>query len=285
MLGHLMRRSPLSVARTLPCRSPITFPTKNVSDVHQQAIEASLPKSVAVGRPTADLSIIRPVVPLFRYTPEAWVVDFRNEKKRIIELDPYLFNCKPRRDILHQMVVWQLAKRRQGTHKTLFRDEVAYSKRKLRPQKHMGRARVASKNSPIFRGGGHAHPKRPRDYSFKLNAKIRRLAFRMALTTKAMQGRLMIVENASLPSGSQAKTRVANEIISGWGITDRGGALIVDATVDEQFRRTSSNLSYIDVLPAVGANVYDILRRDKLILTVGALEWFAFRFKEHRLLD
>lgn len=284
MLGHFLRKSPLGVLRSLPSRSP-SFPTKNVSDIHQKAIEASLPKAVAVGRPTADLSLIRPVVPLCRPAPEAWVVNFRNEKTRLIDLDPYLFACKPRRDILHEMVKWQLAKRRAGTHRTLFRDEVSKSKRKFRPQKHTGRARVASRNSPIFRGGGHAHPKRPRDYSFKLNIKVRRLAFRMALTTKAMQGRLTVVESAELPSGAQAKTKVAQEIVTGWGVSPRGGALIVDKDVNEQFRLTTSNLHFLDVLPAKGANVYDILRRDKLVLTVGALDWLASSFQEHRQLD
>eukprot|EP01027_Heterolobosea_sp_BB2_P011913 GEZU01017290.1.p1 GENE.GEZU01017290.1~~GEZU01017290.1.p1 ORF type:complete len:234 (+),score=58.44 GEZU01017290.1:360-1061(+) len=227
-----------------------------------------------------DLAVIRPVIPAFRIMPQAWVKSIKNETVDIIDLDPFLFSCTPRRDILHRMVVWQLAKKRQGTHRTLYKTEVAYTTKKIRRQKGLGMARAGSRSVPQFRGGGRAFPKRPRDYSFDIPKKVRRLALRMAITTKYQQGRVIVIDDTTI---EQPKTRIVEKLLQGLGVTELGGVLIVDGNnKNEKFEQACFNLHYVDFLPAQGINVYDMLRREKLILTKSALEDLSAHFAKYK---
>jgi large subunit ribosomal protein L4 len=200
-------------------------------------------------------------------------------------LNPYFFDCKPRKDILHQMVVWQLAKRRAGTHKTKYRRETAYTKKKMYQQKGTGRARHSDKGAPIFRGGGHTFPKRPRDYSFKLNKKIRRLALRMALTTKYKQGKLVVLEDLNVVDSTTGetlwKTKATRQAVENLLPSTRSYLFIDGEKLTESFQRGSFNVRNIDHLPVKGLNVYDMLRRDTLVLTRSALEYLNSKYSEY----
>lgn len=209
---------------------------------------------------------------------EAWVRNLGGEYTNLIDLEPYFFACQPRKDILHAMVVWQLAKRRQGTHKTKYRLERAYTKRKMFSQKGTGRARRSDAGAPHFRGGGHALPIRPRDYSFKMNKRVRRLALRMALTTKLQQGKLMVIEDLHVEA---PKTAIVNNHLKQLGLGE-GGVLFIDGReVTPEFERGSWNLRHVDLLPVHGINVYDILRHDTLVLTSAALEALSEDYAEY----
>lgn len=216
------------------------------------------------------------IIIIFIFSIEAWVQNVQAEYIDLIKLNPYFFSCAPRKDILHQMVLWQLAKRRQGTHKTKFRLERAYTKKKMYKQKGTGRARHSDKAAPQFiRTGGHAHPVRPRDFSFKLNATVRRLALRMAITTKFRQGKLRIVN--TLPE--ECKTK---QVQAQLDKLQANNALIIDGTnVNKVYERASSNLHTVDVLSAKGINVYDMLRRDTLVLTMGCLDYLNTHYAQY----
>lgn len=204
--------------------------------------------------------------------------NMKGEYTNLIDLEPYFFDCTPRKDILHMMVVWQLAKRRQGTHKTKHRLELAYTKKKMYRQKGTGRARHADKGAPQFRGGGHAHPIRPRDYSFKLNRRVRRLALRMALTTKLQQGKLLLLEDFHVEA---PKTAIVKRHLQNLGVGE-GGVLMIDGPeVTPEFERGAWNLKYVDLLPVAGINVYDILRHDTLVLSMSALESLKEHYAEY----
>lgn len=250
----------------------------HAEEIHQQALEKALSKKVATGKPHMDLELVRPEKPDFLVTPQAWVKNIKGEFTDLIDLESYFFACAPRKDILHMMVVWQLAKRRQGTHKTKYRLELAYTKKKMYRQKGTGRARHADRGAPQFRGGGHAHARRPRDYSFKLNKRVRRLALRMALTTKLQQGKLLILEDFHIDA---PKTSIVKNHLKNFGIGE-GGVLMIDGPeVTPEFERGASNLQYVDVLPSVGINVYDILRHETLVLSREALNDLSARYSEH----
>lgn len=192
-----------------------------------------------------------------------------------------MWSCPPRKDILHRMVTWQLAKKRQGTHKTKYRHEVAFTKKKMYQQKGTGRARHQDRAAPIFIRGGHTFPLRPRDYSFKLNRRIRHMALRMALTTKFLQGNLTIVDDLSVP---QPKTRLANKILLRLGVTSRRDALIIDGRkVDKDFETASWNIGYVQYVKVAGLNVYDILRRHKLIITRESLDLIKKRWNRYNI--
>ena len=195
------------------------------------------------------------------------VIKLDTERAGDIDLSDDVFGLEVRKDILHRMVTWQLAKRRAGTHKVKERNEVSYSTRKIYRQKGSGGARHGSRKAPIFRKGGVAHGPRVRDHSHELTKKFRKLALKTALSAKAASGTLVVVDELKV---AEAKTKVlaAQFMALGWD-----SALIIDgAAVDEGFARAARNLPRIDVLPQVGANVYDILRRDKLVLTRDAVE-------------
>lgn len=179
-----------------------------------------------------------------------------------------------RADILHRVVNWQLAKRRAGTHKVKEKGEVSYSTKKIYRQKGTGGARHGSRKGAQFRKGGVVHGPRVRSHAHDLTKKFRKLALRTALTSKARDGKLVVVEEVRLET---PKTKVLADTFKGLGWKS---ALIIDAeTVDEGFARAARNIPEVDVLPQVGANVYDILRRDTLVLTKGAVAALEARLK------
>jgi large subunit ribosomal protein L4 len=196
------------------------------------------------------------------------------EKAGSIDLDDAVFGIKDvRADILQRMVKYQLAKRRAGTHKTLSRGEVARSHSKLYKQKGTGQARHGAANAPIFRGGGHAHNRLPRDYSHDLTKKFRALALRHALSAKVNAGELIVVEAAAL---KQAKTAALSKQLAKLNLAN--ALIIAGAEVDANFARAARNIPNLDVLPNAGLNVYDILRRKTLVLTPDAVAAIHARF-------
>jgi large subunit ribosomal protein L4 len=191
-----------------------------------------------------------------------------------IELDDAVFGLIPRADILHRVVRWQLAKRQAGTHSVLGKSEVSYSTKKIYRQKGTGGARHGSRKSPTFRHGGTYKGPTPRSHAHDLNKKFRALGLKHALSSKAGAGELIVLEDATLP---EAKTKLLAQALKGLGWKR---VLIIDgAAVDANLARAAQNIDGLDVLPSVGANVYDILRRDKLVLTKAAVEALEARLK------
>ncbi|MHA1113240.1 MAG: 50S ribosomal protein L4 [Alphaproteobacteria bacterium] len=183
-----------------------------------------------------------------------------------IDLMDEVFGVAVRADILGRMVNWQLAKRRAGTHKTKERGEVRGTTAKPFRQKGTGRARQGSVRSPLLRGGGVTFGPRPRSHAFGLPKKVRRLALKSALSAKQADGKLVVVDEVQLDS---PKTKALVERIAGFGWAS---ALIIGgAAIDENFVRAAANIPAVDVLPQQGINVYDILRRDTLVLTRDAV--------------
>ena len=191
-----------------------------------------------------------------------------------IELDDTIFGVEPRADILHRVVTWQLEKRRGTARGTRERADVARSGKKLGNQKGGGTARHGDRRAPVFIGGGKAHGARVRDFNPGLNKKVRALGLRMALSAKAKDGSLTIVDALDVAEG-KAKTLAGHVKGLGWGKK----TLVIDGdAVNVSFARASANLIGINLLPAVGANVYDILKHDALVLTRAAVEKLEARF-------
>ena len=202
------------------------------------------------------------------------VTTLDNKKAGEIDLDDAVFGMAVRTDLLARMVNWQLAKRRAGTHKTKGRSEVSGSTRKQYRQKGTGRARIGAGDVPQFRSGGRAHGPVPRDHSHKLPKKVRQLALKTALSAKVADGKLVVVDSVK---AGKAKTKdLAGKLDKlGWS-----SVLVIDgAAVDGAFAQAVRNLPRVDVLPQVGANVYDILRRDTLVLTKDAVAALEARLK------
>jgi large subunit ribosomal protein L4 len=191
-----------------------------------------------------------------------------------IELADAVFDVEPRADVLHRVVTWQLEKRRGTARGARERSDVARTGKKYGRQKGGGTARHGDRRAPIFIGGGKAHGPRVRDFNPSLNKKVRALGLKMALSSKARDGRLIVVENLDL---AEAKTRALRERLAG---LDLGrNALVIDGeALNVGFALASSNLREIDLLPAVGANVYDILNHETLVLTRAAVEKLEARF-------
>jgi large subunit ribosomal protein L4 len=191
-----------------------------------------------------------------------------------IELSDDVFGVEPRADILHRVVTWQLEKRRGTARGARERSEVARTGKKYGRQKGGGTARHGDRRAPIFVGGGKAHGPRVRDFNPSLNKKVRALGLRMALSAKARDGQLIVMENLDL---SEAKTRTLKERLGGLGLGKT--ALIIDGdALNVGFALASSNLRELNLLPAVGANVYDILKHETLVLTRAAVEKLEARF-------
>jgi large subunit ribosomal protein L4 len=181
------------------------------------------------------------------------------------ELPDELFAVTPRADIMARVVHWQLAKRRAGTHKTKGMGEVRGTTKKPYRQKGTGNARQGSLRAPQFRTGGRVHGPVVRSHEYRLNKKVRRLGLICALSQKAADGKLVVLDAAA---GTAKTAELARKLkVLGWS-----SALIVDHVVDEGFLRASRNLHKFDVLPTMGANVYDILNHDVLAITVAGLE-------------
>jgi large subunit ribosomal protein L4 len=191
-----------------------------------------------------------------------------------IELNDAIFGLDVRTDLIQRCVNWQLAKRQAGTHKAKGRAEINRTGKKMYKQKGTGGARHGSARVPQFRGGGRAFGPVVRSHATDLPKKVRALALKHALSAKAKDGSLIVIENATLEA---AKTKALLGHFSGLGLTN---ALIIDgAEVHVGFAQAARNIPNIDVLPIQGINVYDILRRQKLVLTKAALDALEARFK------
>lgn len=198
------------------------------------------------------------------------------KKSGSVELDDAVFGIKDvRADILQRMVKYQLAKRRAGTHKTQSRGEVSVAHSKIYRQKGTGQARHGAANAPIFRGGGHAHNRVPRDYSHGLTKKVRAMALKHALSAKANAGDIIVLDAVTL---KDAKTSAFSKQLAKLKLDN--ALIIAGAQVDDNLARAARNIINIDVLPNAGLNVYDILRRNKLVLTQEAVDAIHARFKD-----
>jgi large subunit ribosomal protein L4 len=191
-----------------------------------------------------------------------------------IELPDDIFGLEPRADILHRVVRWQRAKAQAGTHSTLGKSDVSYSTKKIYRQKGTGGARHGSKKAPIFRHGGTYKGPVPRSHAHDLNKKFRALGLKHALSAKAVSGNLTVIDSIDMTEGKTAiLAKAAKEL--GWK-----RVLIIDgAEVNENFARAARNIEGIDVLPSMGANVYDILKRDQLVITKAGVEALEARLK------
>jgi large subunit ribosomal protein L4 len=191
-----------------------------------------------------------------------------------IDLKDEIFGLEPRADILHRVVTWQLEKRRGTARGARERSDVARTGKKFGRQKGGGTARHGDRRAPIFVGGGKAHGPRVRDFNPSLNKKIRVLGLKMALSSKAKAGQLIVMDSLTL---SDAKTKALKGNLAKLGFGK--SALVIDGEqVDNSFALAARNLHQVDVLPAIGANVYDILRAETLVLTRAAVEKLEARF-------
>lgn len=184
-----------------------------------------------------------------------------------VELDDAIFGIEARADILHRVVRWQLAKRQAGTHKVKGRSEVSYSTKKIYRQKGTGGARHGSRGAPIFRGGGVYKGPTPRSHAHELPKKVRALGLKMALSDKAANDRLIVIENAALEDG---KTKSLKAHLDKLGV--RKVLVIEGADVDAGFARAAQNIEHVDVIPGAGANVYDIMLKDTVLITRAGLD-------------
>jgi len=191
-----------------------------------------------------------------------------------IELNDDVFGLEPREDILHRVVTWQLWNRRATARPTRERSDVARTGKKWGRQKGGGTARHGDRAAPIFIGGGKAHGARKRDFDMSLNKKVRALGLRMALSSKAKNDNLFVLDSLEL---ADAKTKLLAADLAKLGFGKK--VLVIDGEqVEDGFRKAAGNLIGVDVLPAVGANVYDILNHDTLVLTRSAVEKLEARF-------
>ena len=196
-----------------------------------------------------------------------------NQEVGDIELSEAVFGLPVRRDILARVVNWQLSKRRAGTHKTKGVSDISGTTKKPYRQKGTGRARQGSLRSPQFRGGAVIFGPVVRSHEFGLQKKGRRLGLKTALSAKQAEGKLVVVDEARLDEAKTKALRSRFEAL-GWG-----SVLIIDGAVNESFARAARNLPKVDVLPEQGANVYDILRRDTLVLTRAAVQQLEARLR------
>ena len=191
-----------------------------------------------------------------------------------VELDDAIFGLEPRPDILQRCVRWQLARRRGGTHAVKNRADVARTGKKMYTQQGTGNARHGAASAPQFRGGGRAFGPQVRSHEHDLPKKVRALALKHALSAKARDASLIIVDEVKL---TEAKTKALKDAFGRLGLAN--ALIIAGSEVDANFGRAARNLPNIDVLPVQGINVYDILRRDKLVLSRAAVDALEARFK------
>ena len=191
-----------------------------------------------------------------------------------VELDEAIFGLEPRADLLARCVRWQLAKRQAGTHAVKNRSEIDRTTRKVYKQKGTGSARHGAASAPQFRGGGRAFGPQVRSHAHDLPKKVRALALKHALSSKAKDASLIVVDEVTL---AEPKTKVLVERFGKLGLAN---ALIIGGTeIETNFQRAARNIPNVDVLPVQGINVYDILRREKLVLTKAAVDALEARFK------
>jgi large subunit ribosomal protein L4 len=189
-----------------------------------------------------------------------------------IELNDSIFGLEARNDILFRVINWQLANRRNPARASKQRSEIGRTGKKHGKQKGGGTARHGNRAAPQFIGGGKAHGPRARVFDQSLNKKIRALGLKTALSVKAAEGKLVVLDSLAL---TESKTKALKERLAGLGIAN---GLFIDAAVDGNFKLACANLHKVDVLPVVGANVYDIMNHDTLVLTRGAIETLEARF-------
>jgi large subunit ribosomal protein L4 len=191
-----------------------------------------------------------------------------------VELDDAIFGLVPREDLIARMVRYQLAKRRAGTHQTLGRSDISRTGKKMYKQKGTGSARHGSARVPQFRGGGRAFGPVVRSHAHDMPKKLRALALKHALSAKAQEGQILVWPEAR---AAEAKTKSLQASFAKLGLTN---ALIVDGIeLDARFSLAARNIPQIDVLPVQGINVYDILHREKLVLTKAAIDALEARFR------
>ena len=190
-----------------------------------------------------------------------------------VELVDEIFGLDPRVDILHRVVRWQRNKAQAGTHKVKTRSETSYSRKKIYRQKGTGGARHGDRNAPIFRKGGVYKGPTPRSHAHDLPKKVRTLGLKHALSAKAKEGALVILDKATANGKTAELAKQVKEL--GWK-----RALVIDgAEVNSDFAKAARNIEGLDILPTIGANVYDILKRDTLVLTKAGLEALEARLK------
>ena len=202
------------------------------------------------------------------------VIKLDGGKAGSVDLGDEIYGLEPRADILHRVVRWQRNNAQAGTHKVKTRKEVSYSTKKIYRQKGTGGARHGARSAPIFRGGGVYKGPTPRSHGHDLTKKFRKLGLKHALSSKAATGNLVIIDEAT---AKEAKTGTLAKQVKelGWK-----RALIIDgAAVDENFAAAAANLNDINVLPSMGANVYDILKSDTLVITKAGVEALEARLK------
>ena len=201
------------------------------------------------------------------------VIKLDGGKAGSVELVDDIFGLEPRADILHRVVRWQRARAQAGTHATLGRSEVSYSTKKIYKQKGTGGARHGSRKAPIFRKGGIYKGPTPRSHAFDLPKKVRQLGLKLALSAKAKTGALVVIDEATSNGKTSVLAKQVKEL--GWK-----RALIIDgASVNETFAQAARNIDGLDILPSVGANVYDILKRETLVITKAGVEALEARLK------
>ncbi len=201
------------------------------------------------------------------------VISLDNQSVGEIDLSDDVFGLAVRNDLLHRMVSYQLSKRRSGTHKTKGISEISGTTKKPFAQKGGGRARQGSLRSPQFRGGATIFGPVVRSHAFDLPKKVRKLALKVALSAKAAEGKLVVLDKAAA-AAPKTKALAAQFKALGWN-----SVLVIDNAVEGNFALASRNIPHVDVLPELGANVYDILRRDTLVLTKDAVAALEARLK------
>ena len=194
------------------------------------------------------------------------VLNLDNKAAGDVELNDAIFGLEPRADLIQRVVVWQLAKRRSGQHKVLTRAEVNRTKKKMYKQKGTGQARHGARSAPLFVGGAKAMGPVNHSHEFDLPKKVKALGLRHALSSKAKDGALVVLDEAK---SRDIKTAALAKQFVTMGL---GRTLVVDGEFDRNFQLSARNLADVSLLPAAGINVYDIMRSDKLVLTTAAVK-------------
>jgi large subunit ribosomal protein L4 len=197
---------------------------------------------------------------------KAKILNLDNKSAGDVELSDAIFGLEPRTDLIQRVVVWQLAKRRSGQHKVLTRGEINRTKRKVYKQKGTGQARHGARSAPLFVGGAKAMGPVSHSHEFDLPKKVKALGLRHALSSKAQDGAILVLDEAKskdIKTGTLAKQ---------FGKLGLGKALVVDGEFDKNFQLSARNLANVALLPVSGINVYDIMRTDRLVLTTAALK-------------
>jgi len=189
-----------------------------------------------------------------------------------IDLADDIFGLEPRADLIQRVVVWQLAKRRAGTHKTKTRGEINRTTKKWYKQKGTGNARHGARSAPLFVGGGRAMGPVVRSHEFDLPKKVRALGLRHALSAKAKDSKIIVVDEAT---ATETKTSALAKRLGKLGAAN---ALIVDGTFENNFMLSARNIAHVSLLPAAGLNVYDVMKKDTLVLTKAAIKAIEERF-------